>query len=166
MKGIKLKGLCVIFFIMFCSILTSCEMSENILQSSSEVDFSAPQKVQISFNDRIYDTTIMHKDSETAINFINKNDLLNGACVRLDGQKYKIFYNEMIFQGDTSALSSSSLPCVIYAFFSSFDNVVVLDSHDKEKECYYVKKIVGEYFVVLEAYEKDDKTLIFSMEIK
>lgn len=166
MKGIKLKSLCILFLFVFCLVLSSCEIPENILQSSPDVDFSTPQKVQISFNEHIYDTTIVFKDSELDISFINHKDLLNGAHINISSQNYKISYNEMVLEGDTKTLTSSSLPIVVFSFLSSFENGIILDSFDKEGGFHYTKKSVNDCFIVLEAYEKEDNTLIYSMEIK
>ncbi len=141
-------------------------MSGNILQSVPEVDFSTPENVQILFNEHIYDSTIIYKNSKAEINFINENDLLNGAYASVNSKKYKILYNDMVFEGDKDSLSDSSLPVVIYDFFSSFENGIILDSYDKERDCYYTKKIINNYFIVFESYEKEDATPIYSIEIK
>lgn len=135
------------------------------MQSSSEVDFSTPQKVQISFNEHIYDTTIVFDKSKLEVNFSNKKDLLDGAYVCLTEKNYKITYMDMVFNGDISELTDSFLPCVIYSFILSMENQVLLDSYDKERECYFKKKNVNGYFVNLECY-KSDENEFYSMEIK
>ncbi len=165
MKKRKTRGFCIIFLVLFCLIISSCELPENILQGSSEVDFSTPQKVQISFNEHIYDTTIVLNDSKLEINLTNEKDLLNGAYVCLTNSSYKITYKDMAFNGGISELSSSFLPCVIKNFLYSFENKIILDSYDKERQCYYIKKNVSGYFVTLECYEYNDNKF-YSMEIK
>lgn len=166
MKEIKYKRFCVVFFCVFCLALSSCKMPENILQISSEVDFSVPQNVQISYNEHVYDTTILYNNSKLEITFVNKKDLLNGAVVNLDIKNYKIIYNDMIFNGEKQTLSTSFLPNIILKFLSSFEEGVLLDSFDKERNCLFSKKLVNGYIIILEAYEKADNETIFSMEIK
>ncbi len=165
MKGIKNKRLCLIFLLLFCLTFNSCKISENILQSSSEVDFSIPQKVQISYNEHIYDTVIVFKNSKLEMNFKNEKDLMNGAYISLDSENYKITYSNMAFEGSASELSDTFLPCIVYCYISSFDSGMVFESFDEQKGCYYIKKDINSYFVVLEAYNKDDK-VTYSMEIK
>lgn len=165
MKKGKYQSLCLIFLFLFCIVLNSCKIPENILQSSSEVDFSTPQKVQISFNGHIYDTTIVLNKTKLEMNFINEKDLVNGAYVRLTEKDYKITYKDMIFEGLFSELTVSFLPCIIYNFILSFEESVLLDTYDKDRECFYVKKNVNGYFITLECYEKEDKKF-YSMEIK
>lgn len=140
-------------------------MPQNILQSSSEVDFSTPQKVQISFNEQLYDTTIVLNNSKLEINFINEKNLIGGAYVSLTEKNYKITYKDMVFSGEKSQLATSFLPLVIYDFIFSFQEKILLDTYDKDRECFYLKKNVNGYFVTLECYEADDKKL-YSMEIK
>jgi len=166
MKGIEIKSLCVLFLVSFCVLLNSCGITENIFQSTSEVDFTTPQNVQISFNERVYDTTIEFNDYGVEINFINEKSLFNGACVTVSSKGYKISYNDLDFEGEAGALSAASLPWIVYGFFSSFENIFILDSFDKERNCYYVKRNVNNHFVVLEAYEKENEATIYSMEIK
>lgn len=166
MKGIKYKSFCIVFLCAICLVLSSCKMPENILQISSEVDFSVSQNVQISFNEHIYDTTILYNNSKLEITFVNKKELLNGAVVSLDSEKYKIIYNDMTFNGETQTLSTSFLPNIILNFLSSFEEGVLLDSFDKERNCRYSKRTVNGYIVVMEAYEKEYNKTIYSLEIK
>lgn len=165
MKRLNFQRLCLIFLLLFCTVLNSCEIPGNILQSSSEVDFSTPQKVQISFNEHIYDTIIVFNASKLEINFINEKDLINCAYVCLTENKYKINYKDMVFDGERASLTNSFLPCLIYGFIFPFEDVILLDFYNKERECFYIKKNVNGYFVTLECYEADDKN-IYSMEIK
>ncbi len=164
MKRIKKQSLCLIF-LLFCLSLNSCKLAEDILQSTSEVDFSVPQKVQISVNEHIYDTTIVFKDSKLEINFVNEKDLINGAYVCLSENGYKITYMDMVFEGERASLTSSFLPCVVYSFLTSFDEKILLDNYDKVRQCYYVKRSIGGCFIKLECYETDDNKY-YSMEIK
>lgn len=140
-------------------------MPENILQSSSEVDFSTPEKVQISYNERIYDTTIVFTKPKLEMNFINEKELMNGAYVCLNDNEYKITYKDMVFEGEKSALTNSFLPCTVYSFLSSFEGVIVLDNYDNERQCYYIKKNVDGNFVVFECYINNESNF-YSMEIK
>ena len=165
MKKIKKQSLCLIFLFLFCFNLHSCKISGNILQSTSEVDFSIPQKVQISFNEHVYDTTIILSSSKFEMNFVNEKDLINGAYISLTEKNFKITYKDMVFNGEKTLLTNSFLPCVIYSFLSSFEKAIILDTYDKERECYYVKRNVNGYFVTLECYETDDNKY-YSMEIK
>lgn len=153
------------FLVAFCLIASSCELPGNIIQGSSEVDFGAPQRVQITFNEHIYDTTIVLKDKRLEINFTNEKDLLNGAYICLTNSSYKITYKNMAFEGDIAELSSPFLPCVVKAFLHSFEGEIILNSYDKVRQCYYVKKNVNGYFVALECYEYNDNKF-YSMEIK
>ena len=73
----KRCGLCLIFLLLLCVSFNSCKVSENILQSTSDVDFSKPQKVQVSFNEHIYDTTIVFNNSKLEVNFINDKDIIS-----------------------------------------------------------------------------------------
>ncbi len=165
MKKHRFKVFCIIFLVAFCLITSSCDLPENIIQGSSEVDFFAPQRVQITFNEHIYDTTIVLKEKRLEINLTNEKDLLDGACICLTNSSYKITYKDMIFKGDISELSPSFMPCVINDFIRSSEDVIILDSYDKVRRCYYTKKNVSGYFVTLECYEyNDDK--FYSMEIK
>ena len=165
MSKVKFQSLCLIFLLLFCTTLNSCKISGNILQGFSEVDFSAPQKVQISFNEHIYDTTIVLTNTRLEINLVNEKDLLNGAYVCLTEKSYKITYKDMVFNGSFSELNNSFLPCIIYNFILSFEDEILFDAYDKQRECYYVKKNVNGYFVTLECYETDDN-VFYSMEIK
>ncbi len=140
-------------------------MPENILQSSSEVDFSIPQKVQIYFNEQIYDTTIVLNNSKLEINFTNEKDLIGGTYVSLTEKNYRITYMDMIFNGEKSELAPSFLPLIIYDFIFSFEEKILLDSYDNEKACYYSKKNVNGYFITFECYEKEDEKF-YSVEIK
>lgn len=165
MKRNKKQSLCLIFLFFLCLFFNSCKIPENILQSTSEVDFSTPQKVQISFNEHIYDTTIVLNSPKLEVNFINEKDLLGGAYVLLTENNYKITYKDMVFNGEISELTDSFLPRVIYNFIFSFEDKIILDSYDKERGCYFVKKDINGYFVTFECYETADKKF-YSMEIK
>ena len=140
-------------------------MSGNLLQSPPEVDFSVPHKVQIAYNEHIYDTAIAFKNSRLEINFINEKELLGGAFVSLDKEAYKITYKNMVFEGSASDLNQSFLPCLIYALLDSFNGPIVFDCFDEVRECYYVKKNIQGYFVTLECY-KTENVESFSIEIK
>ncbi len=165
MKKAKIQRLCFIFLLLFCLNFNSCKIPENILQSSSEVDFLIPQKVQVSFNEHIYDTTIVLNDSTLEMNFIDEKDLMNGAYVSITEKTYKITYKDMVFEGENSDLATSFLPCVIYDFVFSFQDEIILDSYNKERECYFVKRGINGYFITLECYETNDNKF-YSMEIK
>lgn len=165
MKRLRFHSLCLIFLFLFCTTLNSCKIPENILQSSSEVDFSTPQKVQITFNEHIYDTTIVYNKSKLEVNFTNDKDLLSGAYVCLVDGVYKITYKDMAFNGNISELSHSFLPGIIYNFILSFEEKILLDAFDKSQECYFLKKNVNGYFITLECYETEDNKF-YSMEIK
>ncbi len=165
MKRLKFQSLCLIFLILFCTTLNSCKIPKNILQSTSEVDFSTSQRVQISFNEHIYDSCVVLKNSKLEINFIDEKDLLDGAYICLSEDSYKITYKDMVFNGSFSELTPAFLPCVIYNFLFSFEGKIILDSYDKERLCYYVKKNINGYFVTFECFENNgDKH--YSMEIK
>ena len=165
MKRLKVQSLCLIFLFLFCTTLKSCKIPESILQSSSEVDFSIPQNVQITFNEHVYDTIIVFNKSKLEVNFTNDKDLLSGAYVCLVDGVYKITYKDMAFNGNISELSHSFLPEIIYSFILSFEEKILLDAFDKSQECYYLKKNVNGYFITLECYETEDNKF-YSMEIK
>ncbi len=165
MKKIKIQRLCLIFAFLFCINLNSCKVIGNVLQSPSDVDFSTPQRLQISFNKHIYDTTFVFNKPKFEIDFINKKDLINGACVSITENEYKITYKDMVFYGERALLTNSFLPCIIYSFLCSFEETIILDNYDKDRECHYVKRDVNGYFITLECYEKEDKKY-YSMEIK
>ena len=165
MKEGKYQSLCLIFTFVLCLSLVSCKMPENIFQSSSDVDFSTPQKVQISYNEHIYDTNIVFNTSKLEINFLNEKDLINGACIFLSENKYRITYKDMFFEDERTSLTNSFLPCVIYSFLSSFEGTILLENYDKERQCYFVKRNVNGYFIIFECYETDTEK-IYSMEIK
>lgn len=140
-------------------------MPENILQRTSEVDFSTPQRVQIYYNEQIYDTTVALNNSKLEINFTDEKNLLGGAYASLTEKAYKITYMGMAFNGEKSELASSFLPLAVYDFITSFEGKILLDTYDKGRECFYIKKSVNEYFITLECYENEDKKF-YSMEIK
>lgn len=165
MKRLKVQSLCLIFLFLFCTTLNSCKIPENVLQSSSEVDFSIPQNVQITFNEHVYDTILVFNKSKLEVNFTNDKDLLSGAYVCLVDGVYKITYKDMAFNGNISELSHSFLPEIIYSFILSFEEKILLDAFDKSQECYYLKKNVNGYFITLECYETEDNKF-YSMEIK
>ncbi len=165
MNGCKIKCLISALLVLSCITLNSCKIPLNTLNGFSEVDFTTVQKVQITFKEHIYDTTIVSKNSKLEINFINEKDLLNGAYVCLTNSSYKITYKDMIFNGDIVELSSSFLPCIIKNFLQSFEDKIILDSYDNNRRCYYIKKTVSGYFVTLECYENNG-IKVYSMEIK
>ena len=165
MKVLKNQSLCLFFLILFCITLNSCKISGNLLQGFSEVNFSTPQRVQISFNEHIYDTTIVLNNSKLEMNFDNEKDLMSGAYICLTEKLYKITYKDMAFEGERSSLTNSFLPCVVYSFFSSFEDSIVLDNYDKERECYYIKKNIDGYFITLECYKTNDNKF-YTIEIK
>ena len=165
MKRNKYQSLCLIFLVLFSLVLNSCQFAENILQSSSEVDFSFPKKIQVDFNEAVYNITAVFNNSKLEINFIDEKDLMDGAYVSLTDKSYKITYKDMAFQGERSSLTDSFLPCVLYSFLTSFEKGVVLDSYDKERKCYSTKKNINGYFITFECYETDDNKF-YSMEIK
>lgn len=165
MKEHKIKSLISVFLILFCVSLSSCKISKNMLRGYSEVDFTTPQKLQISFNDHIYDTVVVLNNERLEINFSNEKALLDGAYVCLTDTDYKIAYKDMSFCGDSSELSPAFLPCIIYSFLNSFEEGLLLESYDEIRECYYVKKEVDGYFLSFECYEKNDDSY-YSLEIK
>ena len=99
------------------------------------------------------------------MNFNNDKDLLSGACVCLVDDVYKIIYKEMVFNGNISELSHSFLPVIIYSFILSFEDKIMLEAYDKQKECYYLKKNINGYFLTLECYKNSDENF-YSIEIK
>ena len=165
MKRNKAQSLCLIFFLLAFMSFNSCKSSQNIFQRASEVDFSTPQKVQISFNGHIYDTSIALNNSKLEINFINEKDLINGAYICFKEENYKLTYKDMVFEGVISDLSPSFLPCVIYEFVYSFEDKILLDSYDEEKECYFLKKEINGRFITFECFENKENKF-YSMEIK
>lgn len=140
-------------------------MAENILQSYSEVNFSTPQRVQISFNNRVYDTALSFNKAKLAIELSEDNSLMSDGCVFLSENKYKITYKSMVFQGDRSALSDSFFPCIIYDYFKSYEGEIAFTGYDKERECYYTEKEINGYFITLEGYENNGSKA-YSIEIK
>ena len=90
---------------------------------------------------------------------------MDGAYVSINENEYKINYKDMVFEGATSDLTQSFLPCVLYSLLVSFEQPVVPDSFDKERGCYYIKKNINGRFVTLECYKKDE-TELYSIEIK
>lgn len=165
MQTHKNKILCLMFLSLFCLTLDSCKISGNIFQSYSEVDFATPQKVQVLFDERIYDTTVVLNNSKLEVNFNDENDLLDGAYVCLSADSYRITYRDMVFAGEKTSLTSSFMPCIIYNFIFSFEDKIILNAYDKQRDCYYIKKSVNGYFVSLECYLKDGRNF-YSMEIK
>ena len=165
MKKHKINGLISVILFLICISLSSCKISEGMLKGSSEVDFTTPQKLQISFNDHIYDTTVVMNDKRLEINFSNEKDLLSGAYVCLTENAFKMTYKDMAFGGSTSELLQTFLPCIIYSFLISYDDKIVMESYDEKRECYYLKKEVNGYFVNLECYENNGNEF-YSMEIK
>lgn len=165
MRKVKFQSLCLIFLLLFCVALNSCKVPGNILQRSSEVDFSTPQKVQISFNENIYNITVVLNGSKLEINYIDEKDLMSGAYVCLTDKNYKMTYKDMVFNGEKTSLTNSFLPCIIYNFIFSFEDKIILDSYDKEQQCYSIEKNVNGYFITFECYETESDK-IYSMEIK
>ncbi len=165
MNKIYFRRIVIVSVILFVLCLSACGKIPDALQFSSEVNFSEPEKVQISFNDHIYDTEVIFSDSELIMNFCGDNDLFKGACVSITEENYKITYSDMIFEGDTKSLMNSFLPCIVYKFFNSFESGIILDSYDKEKGCYRIDTNLDNFFVTLEAYENNDK-ISYSMNIK
>lgn len=165
MKKNKRQSLCLMFLLLICVFFCSCELTENILQSTSAVDFCVPQKVQISFDEHIYDTTIIFSDTKLEMNFDNEKDLLNGVHVCLTENDYRITHTDMVFEGEKSSLTNSFLPCVVYSFFTSLDERIFLDNYDKTRQCYFVKRSIGGYFITLECYDTNGQKY-YSMEIK
>ena len=121
--------------------------------------------MQVSYNEYIYNISLSLNEKTLLIEFIDGENLLCGANIQLTENNYQINYNDIIFCGDKSQLINSFLPCVIYDFIFSFEEKILLDSYDKEKECFYLKKNINDYFITLECYEAEDKKL-YSMEIK
>ena len=165
MKEGKFKGFYVLFVLVFFIILSSCKAPDNILKSSSEVDFSTQKKVQILFNEHIYDTTIVFNNSKLEINFDNKKDLTNGACICVENSNYKITYKDMVFKGETDDLLDTFLPCILYDFLVSFGNEICFEEYDKDRECFYLKKNINGHFVLFECYETENSAS-YSIEIK
>lgn len=165
MNKISFKWLALVVAFVLCITFSSCDISKDILQVYPEVDFSEPQNVQISFNEHIYDTVIVFRNSKLEVNFTNEKDLMSGAYVSLDSENYKITYNDMVFEGNTSSLSNTFLPRIIYSYISSFESSIKFDSFDKQNGCYYIKRNINNYFVVFEVYENNNK-FSYSMEIK
>ena len=81
MKRNKYQSLCLIFLVLFSLVLNSCQFAENILQSSSEVDFSFPKKIQVDFNEAVYNITAVFNNSKLEINFIDEKDCRNLHCL-------------------------------------------------------------------------------------
>ena len=131
----------------------------------SEVDFTTPQRLQVSFNDHIYDTVVVLNNEKLEINFSNEKDLLSGAYVCLTENAFKMTYKDMAFGGSSSELSQTFLPCIIYSFLISYDDKILMESYDEKRECYYLEKEVNGYFVNLECYENNGNEF-YSMEIK
>lgn len=165
MSSKRNKTLVFSFLLSFCLILSSCNITENVIGVSAEVDFSTPHNVQIYFNEKIYNTSIVFNKPKLEINFTDEKDLLGGAYVCLQNSSYKITYKDMIFEGDRGNLIDSFLPCIIYSFLASFENKIILDSFDKEKNCIYVKRNINDYFIVFECFETENGNY-YSMKIK
>lgn len=165
MKGNKNRSLISALLFLFCITLNSCQMSTDMLNGSSEVDFTTPQQLQISFRNHIYDTTVVMNNTRLEINFNNEKDLLDGAYICLTEKDYKITYKDMVFNGSASQLLQSFLPCIIYSFLISFEDIILLESYDEKRECYYVQKEINGYFLNLECYENNGNKF-YSMEIK
>lgn len=165
MRRFDFQRLCLIFLLLFCLILNSCKIPENVLQSTSEVDFSVPVKIQISFNEHIYDTIVVLKNSNFEINFTNEKDLLDGAYICFSENKYRITYKDMVFKGELSELNNSFLPSLVYKFIISFEGKLLLDDYDDLRECYYKKENINGYFILFECYEREEEKF-YSIEIK
>ena len=165
MKGYNCKKLCLIFLVLFCLFLNSCKSPENIIQRTSDVDFSSPKNMQVSYNEYIYNISLSLNEKTLLIEFIDGENLLCGANIQLTENNYQINYNDIIFCGDKSQLINSFLPCVIYDFIFSFEDKIILNSYDKEKACFFIKKEVNGFFVTLECYETENDKF-YSMEIK
>ncbi|MGN1315589.1 MAG: hypothetical protein ACI4VW_00840 [Acutalibacteraceae bacterium] len=165
MNKIRFQRLACVFVVLLCVTLSSCNVTKNSLQVSSEVDFSEPKTVQITFNEHIYNTTVVFKNGKLELNFSDEKDLIGGAYVSIDSTNYKITYNDMVFEGEKTNLSNSFLPSVIYSFLNSFDGLITLDSYNKDLNCFYISLNTEGSFIVFESYEKDGKQN-YSMEIK
>ena len=140
-------------------------MPVNIIQRTSDVDFSSSQKMQISYNEYIYSTILVLKGNSLHIEFVDGENLLCGAAVQITKNNYKLNYNNMVFKGEKSQLVNSFLPCIIYDFLFSFEGKIQLDSYDNDKGCFFIKKEINGFFVTLECYETDEDNY-YSMEIK
>ena len=165
MNKIGLQCLAIAFVFLMCVTLSSCNGTNRHLQVASEVDFTEPKAVQITFNEHIYNTTVVFKNNKLELNFSDGKDLIGGAYVSVDSENYKITYNGMVFEGEKTALSDSFLPSVGYSFLDSFDGLITPDSYNRDLNCFYTSVNTEDFFIVLESYEKDGKPH-YSMEIK
>lgn len=156
--------LAVVFSLLLCPLISSCSNTNLSLQAVSEVDFSTPQAVQVSYNEHIWNTTLVFKEGCLELNFTDEKSLMGGAYVCMDSRSYKITYGKMAFEGETKELSHSFLPHIIYSFLISGDSIVA-ESYSKEKNCAFTEVEVNGYFVILEVYEKDGN-ISYSLEIK
>ena len=165
MNKIGLQRLACFFVILFSLTLPSCNATKKSPQVSSEVDFSEPKVVQITFNEHIYNTTVVFNNGKLELKFSDEKNLIGGTYVSIDSTNYKITYNDMVFDGEKSTLSHSFLPSVIYSFLNSFNGKVTLDSYNRELECFYTSVNTEDSFIIIESYENDGK-INYSMEIK
>lgn len=160
------KSLVSILLLVNLIFLSSCVLPQTSgIQGVTEVDFSSTRKVQITFNEHIYDISVVYCNGKLELNFINEKDLIGGAYVSISSDSYKITYSDMVFEGETDSLSESFLPKIVYSFISSSQGAVVLDSFDEDKNCSFVTRDIDGYFVTLEAYKTDDN-LTFAFVIK
>ncbi len=109
------------------------------------------------YRQNLYNTEICFKNNILVISFVNNNSAIDGLTLSVDSKLYKISYNNMTKTFNTSQMEKGSVGSVLYEFFSSNAQPLMLTSIDEDG--FYIKQSYENAFVTLrEHINNENKT--------
>ncbi len=158
------------FFVSFLGVVilsffSSCFLSPELSHKFSDVDFSKRKKIQITYNELIYNADIQFNGRELVFEYCGDAELICGTRVTVDSDTYNIYHSGMTFDGVSGDLPSVFLPTVIYNLFADKGSVIRLESFNEDKSCFYSSFSVNEHFITVELYEGEENNQSVAMTI-
>ena len=135
----------------------------SVVNETSDVDFSENKKIQVSYNNLVFDAEIEFADETLVFKYLDVPDSV--ISVELNSESYKIAYKEMVFDGEAKSLPDVFLPKIIYVFFQSQGSVLSFSDFDKESNCYALSFECLNRNLLFESYKNLNEGYSYSLTI-
>lgn len=150
---------CLFTFICLCGCSNFSET-----HSTLDVDLSQTVKLQVLYNEHIYNTKVSYDGQNMHMSFEDDDAPYNGTQVKINSQSYNISYMDMKFHGELKSLVTSFMPVIVYNSFGG-KSILHFEEYDVNSECYILSQNASGCFLEYSAYTKNNEIYLY-LEIK
>lgn len=160
---IKFRVFCGCFLTCLLVFLPSCNAIK-IKQPVYEVDLKEKTEVQLTYNQNVYNTTLVYKNGCLVLEFSDNGDSYDGLVFTISKDCCRTTFKDVEYNIPQGTLTEKFFVNELFSFVSSFGGVLITKDFNELSGCAYVTKRQGTHTFTFEVFENDGN-IAYSLKI-